>query len=88
MLNFYSYSILEAGRGIDYYYDDYYDENEDISDHKEEVRIDCDTKNLPNNTIEEIFGKNVSTCCAQKGYIFQKFRKVYQYTLKPSPSSH
>ena len=82
VLNLYSYSIPEARRGIDF---SLYDENEDISDHgisnhKEEVQIDCDTKNLPNNTIEKI-GQNVPICCELKGYISQKFRKVCRCTI-------
>ena len=91
VLNLYSYSIPEARRGIDF---SLYDGNEDISDiydqiytsdhgisnHKEEVQIDCDTKNLPNNTIEKI-GQNVPICCELKGYISQKFRKVCRCTI-------
>jgi len=71
----------EARRGIDY---PDYDENEDISDHKEEVRMACDTKTLPNNTIEETLGQNVPTCCGQKGYISQKFREEDRVCSFPS----
>ena len=65
---------------------DYSDENADNSDsnHEEEIRIECDMKNLPNNTIEQILGQNMPKCCEQKGYISQKFHKVccrYTFTL-------
>ena len=58
--------------------------NEKVLDTTQFIPIeteDCETKNVPNNTIEQILGQNIPKCCGQEGYIFQKFRKVCRYSL-------
>ena len=54
----------------DYYEDDYGDDYGDIDmcDYHGTTMYSCHKDNLPKETMEDLFGKNVKKCCKVHGY--------------------